>query len=74
MEEKREEVMRNLVEDRLRVLETQKTRLEEQITEDTAKENELQEAYLEQRREKLADTIKELKILKDEKKSENPGD
>ncbi len=73
MEEKREEVMKNLVEDRLKILKTQKSRLEEQITEDTAKESELQEAYLGQRREKLADTIKEIKILENETEQKNPG-
>ena len=49
------------------ILTTQKKNLEEQITQDTSNEIELQEAYIAQRREKLAEIIKELKILEDEK-------
>ena len=59
--------MANLVEDRIRILTTQKKNLEEQITQDTSNEIDLQEAYIAQRREKLAEIIKELKILEDEK-------
>ena len=59
--------MANLVNDRLSILRTQQKNLEEQITKDTANEVELQEAYLAQRREKLADILKEIKILEDEK-------
>ena len=59
--------MSNLVNDRLQILRTQQKNLEDQITKDTANETELQEAYLAQRREKLADILKEIKILEDEK-------
>lgn len=67
MEERREEIMANLVEDRLKVLNQQKARLEEQITQATGNEIELPEEFEDQRREKLAETIKELKILENER-------
>ena len=63
MEERREEIMNNLVEDRIKVLNQQKARLEEQMTETGP---ELQEAYFQQRRDKLAEVIKEIKILSNE--------
>ena len=57
-------ILEELIEDHVVVLEQRKKNLEQQITQDTGKEQELQEAFLEQRREKLADTIKRLNILK----------
>ena len=63
MEEKREEIMQNLVSDRLIALRNQKARLEEQMTETG---QDLQEVYFQQRRDKLAEIIKEIKILEDE--------
>ena len=66
MEEKKAEVMANLVQERLTVLKQQKERLEEQLTNHTATEQELPEAFADQRREKLAEIIKEIKILEDE--------
>ena len=65
MEEKKKEILNNLVEDRIRVLNTQKERLEEQLT-NHATDKELPEQFADQRKEKLAETIKELKILEDE--------
>lgn len=70
MEEKRKEILDNLVEDRLKVLGQTKVRLEEQITQSTGNEIELPEAFEEQRKEKLAETIKEIKILENETKKE----
>ena len=61
-----ETVIENLVQERITVLKQQKLRLEEQITSATAKEKELPEQFEDQRREKLADIIKELKLLNDE--------
>ena len=66
--------MANLIEDRINILTTQKKNLEGQITQDTSNEIELQEAYIAQRREKLAEIIKELKILEDEKQETNTVD
>lgn len=63
MEEKKQEIIEKLVDERLNTLEREKTRLEEQITKDTAKEQELPKEFLEQRKEKLAEVIKETKIL-----------
>ena len=65
MEEKKKEILNNLVEDRIKVLNTQKERLEEQLT-NHATDKELPEQFADQRKEKLAETIKELKILEDE--------
>jgi len=67
MEEKRQEILDNLIEDRLTVLQRLKRDLEDQITKATSNEIELPEAFEDQRREKLAETIKEIKILEDEK-------
>ena len=55
--------IQKMIDERAQVLRRLKMELEEQITQDTAKEIDLQEAYLEQRRQKLADTIIELKTL-----------
>lgn len=60
-----------MVAERIKVLQAQKTRLEEQITQDTGNEIDLPEAFAGQRREKLAETIKELKILTDEQENSN---
>ena len=70
MEEKKKEIIEKLVEERVTILKKQKEQLEEQITKDTTKEVPLQEAYLEHRREKLADIIKETKILETDEKQE----
>ena len=67
MEEKKQEILDNLVVDRIKVLNQQKLRLEEQLTQSTGNEIELPEQFEDQRREKLAEVIKELKILEDEK-------
>ena len=74
MEEKRQEILDNLITDRLSVLKTNKNRLEEQLTQATGKELELPEAFEDQRREKLAEVIKEIKILEDEKQETDPQD
>ena len=71
MEDKREEIMQNLVNDRLVTLRNQKARLEEQMTETG---QELQEVYFQQRRDKLAEIIKEIKILEDEETETSTGD
>ena len=63
---KREEIVNKLVEDRIITLKREKSRLEEQLTQSTGQEIELPEAFEEQRREKLAEIIKELNILGDE--------
>lgn len=55
--------LEQLLEEREKILFASKTRLEEQITQATAKEKELPEEFEDQRREKLADTIKELKRI-----------
>ena len=70
MEEKKKEIIENLIEERKEHLKREKTRLEEQITKDTAQEQKLPEPFLEQRREKLADVIKEQKILETDEKQE----
>ena len=70
MEEKRQEILSNLIEDRISVLKRNKESLEEQITKDTSNEQELPKEFVSQRREKLAETIKEIKILEDEKQQE----
>ena len=67
MEEKKQEILDHLVVDRIKVLNQQKLRLEEQLTQSTGNEIELPEQFEDQRREKLAEVIKELKILEDEK-------
>ena len=67
MEEKKQEILDNLVVDRIKVLNQQKLRLEEQLTQSIGNEIELPEQFEDQRREKLAEVIKELKILEDEK-------
>ena len=67
MEEKKQEILDNLVVDRIKVLNQQKLRLEEQLTQSTGNEIELPEQFEDQRRDKLAEVIKELKILEDEK-------
>lgn len=75
MEEKKQEIIEKLIDERLNTLEREKNRLEEQITKDTAKEQELPEAFLEQRKEKLAEVIKETKILEsDEEEKTGSGD
>ena len=61
-----ETYIQSLIADRIEVLKTNKERLELQITQATGKEQELPEAFEDQRREKLAETIKELNILQDE--------
>ncbi len=60
------EILSNLITDRLTVLRKEKERLEEQITKDTSNEIELPEQFADQRREKLAEVIKEIKILDEE--------
>ena len=70
MEEKKKEIIENLIEDRVKILKKEKERLEDMITKDTAKEQELPKEFLEQRREKLADVIKETKILETDEKQE----
>ena len=67
MEEKKQEILENLVVDRIKVLNQQKERLEEQLTQSIGNEIELPEQFEDQRRDKLAEVIKELKILEDEK-------
>ena len=62
----KETVIENLVQERITVLNQTKTRLEEQITQATGNEIELPEQFEDQRRVKLAETIKELKLLTDE--------
>ena len=47
-----------------------KVRLEEQITQSTGNEIELPEQFEDQRREKLAETIKEIKILEEYEKED----
>ena len=69
MEEKKQEILDNLVVDRIKVLNQQKLRLEEQLTQSTGNEIELPEQFEDQRREKLAEVIKELKILENEEKT-----
>ena len=59
------EILLRLIEDRMKVLRSEKNRLEEQITQATGNEIELPEAFEDQRREKLAGIIKELKILEE---------
>ena len=66
MEEKKQEILDNLVVDRIKVLNQQKLRLEEQLTNHIGNEQELPEQFADQRRDKLAEIIKELKILEDE--------
>ena len=62
----KETIIENLIQERIVVLNTNKTRLEEQITQATGKEIELPEQFEDQRRVKLAEIIKELKLLNDE--------
>ena len=62
----KETVIENLVQERITVLNQTKTRLEDQITQATGNEIELPEQFEDQRRVKLAETIKELKLLTDE--------
>ena len=62
----KEAIIESLIRERVSVLKQTKARLEEQITSATAKEKELPEAFEDQRREKLAETIKELKTLENE--------
>ena len=69
MEEKKQEILNSLVTERIKVLNQQKLRLEEQLTQSTGNEIELPEQFEDQRREKLAEVIKELKILEDEEKT-----
>lgn len=68
MEEKRQEILENLIVERLQVLQASKVRLEEQLTNHTGDEQVIPEQFADQRRDKLAETIKEIKILEDEKK------
>ena len=49
----------------MKVLRSEKVRLEDQITQATGNEIELPEAFEDQRREKLAGIIKEIKILEE---------
>ena len=62
----KETIIENLIQERIGVLRSNKSRLEDQITQATGKEIELPEAFEDQRRDKLAETIKELKLLEDE--------
>lgn len=55
--------LENMIAERLIVLRTQKARLEEQITQDTGNEIDLPSQFADQRREKLAEVIKELKTI-----------
>ena len=64
------EILLNLISDRLKVLRSEKIRLEDQITQATGNEIELPEAFEDQRREKLAGIIKEIKILEDYEKED----
>ena len=59
------EILLRLIEDRMKVLRSEKVRLEDQITQATGNEIELPEAFEDQRREKLAGIIKEIKILEE---------
>ena len=74
MEEKKEEIMANLVNDRLTVLRQQKTRLESQLTDHTGDGTDLPDQFADLQREKLAEIIKELKILEDEKTESDTED
>ena len=56
-------IIKNLISERVTVLRTTKNRLEEQLTQATGNEIDLPDQFEDQRREKLAETIKELKIL-----------
>ena len=71
MEEKKKEIFDNLIQDRLSVLKSQKARLEEQLTSHTGNEHELPMEFAQLQREKIAEVIKEIKILEDEKKQES---
>ena len=62
-----ETVLETLITERITVLKANKKRLEEQITQATGNEIELPGEFEDQRREKLAATLKELKLLEDEK-------
>ena len=62
----REEIVNNLIKDRVITLEREKVRLESQLTEHVGDGVELPSEFADQRREKLAEIIKELKILGDE--------
>ena len=62
-----ETVIEALIVERISVLKQTKKRLEEQITQATGNEIDLPEQFEDQRRDKLAATLKELKLLEDEK-------
>lgn len=62
-------VLQSLIDERLSVLRRNKAQLEEQITKDTGNEIELPEQFADQRREKLAETIKEIKLLEEYEQS-----
>ena len=62
----RQEIVNKLIEERLVTLKREKERLESQLTEHVGDGVELPSQFADQRREKLADIIKELKILGDE--------
>lgn len=55
--------IKEMIDERAKVLRQQKQRLEEQITQATGNEIELPEQFEDQRREKLAEIIKELKTI-----------
>ena len=62
-----QQLVDELIQDKISTLKTNKKRLEEQITQATGNEIDLPGAFEDQRREKLAETIKQLNILEDEK-------
>lgn len=74
MEEKRKEILDNLIEDRIQVLKSNKVRLEEQLTSHTGDDQVIPEQFADQRKEKLAETIKEIKILENEKTQERDAE
>ena len=60
-------LVEEILEEKIKTLQANKKRLEEQITQATGKEIELPGEFEDQRRLKLSETIKQLNLLNDEK-------
>ena len=67
MEEKKEEIINKILDEALITRQRTKDRLEEMLTEQTNGDKELPEPFVEKKKEQLAETIKEIKVIENEK-------
>ena len=70
----KEEIIANLITDRIAVLKQNKVRLEERLTDHVGDGTDLPDEFAQQQKGKLTEIIKEIKILEDEETKTSPRD